>query len=103
MQRPFFSWERIFRLTGSPPPKTTISPGSTSRTNSKPALSRAQLSEATAHPWAFFPMQRGRNPQPSRTAMSLLWLDRITREKAPFSWAAALATASSMESVSNVS
>ena len=38
----------------------TISPGATSRTNSKPQESSAQLSDATAMPQLLFPMQSGR-------------------------------------------
>ena len=44
----------------SPFSMTTTSPGSTSRTNWKPQLSSAQVSEATTMPYSFLPMQSGR-------------------------------------------
>lgn len=99
MQSPFFRPGRTIRLSTEPsPPMTTISPGWISRTKVNPALSSPQDSDATAHPWAFFPRQRGRKPVPSRKAISLPRLERTTREKAPFSCLAASATASSTDS-----
>ena len=61
----------------------TISPGSTSRTNSAPMMSRAQVSEESTQPLAGAgPSISGRTPSGSRTPISL---ERViaTIEKAP--------------------
>ena len=50
----------------------TISPGSTSLRNLAPMESRAQVSLATTQAFPSLPIERGRNPCGSRTAMSEL-------------------------------
>ena len=77
-------------------PATTISPGSSSRSNLAPTAVRAQVSEAkiTAPPRR--PMHRGRKPQGSLAAMSF-WGDMTMREKAPRRPFRAWHTASSAE------
>jgi hypothetical protein len=57
----------------------TISPGSTSRTNSASIRSKAQVSEATTQPSLTLPSESGRIPIGSRTAMSMS-LDSIASE-----------------------
>ncbi len=60
----------------------TISPGSTSRTNSAPMMSSAHVSEASTQPSPTRPSISGRTPSGSRTPISL---ERVmaTTEKAP--------------------
>jgi hypothetical protein len=69
---------------------TITSPGCTSLSNLKPQTSNAQLSELTAKPASFFPIQSGRKPFASRTAINLFLLLAITSEYAPSKNSAAL-------------
>ncbi len=62
---------------------TTISPGSTSRMNSAPVTSSAQLSDAKTYPLPSFPTQRGLRPFGSLTPMSL-FSQIIVKAYAPF-------------------
>ena len=63
-------WSRMdFTPLGS---TTTISPGSTSRTNSAPQASRAQVSLANTYPLPSLPIHKGRNPLGSLAAISFL-------------------------------
>ena len=75
---------------------TISSPGCTSRTNSAPMLSSAQLSEAKTTLSPIRPMHSGRMPLGSRSAMSLRGL-MMRSEKDPSSRGTTRATASSTE------
>ena len=61
---------------------TSSSPGSSSRTNGAPVMSRAGVSEARTQPSSSLPRHRGRKPCGSRTPISRSW-SSSTREKAP--------------------
>ncbi len=82
MQKRGFIGANGKKLSMPPEVAITISPGSTSRTNSAPMMSRAQVSEASTQPSPTFPSISGRTPSGSRTPMSL---ERVmaTIEKAP--------------------
>ena len=82
MQKRGFIGANGKKLSTPPEVAITISPGSTSRTNSAPMMSRAQVSEASTQPSPTFPSISGRTPSGSRTPMSL---ERVmaTIEKAP--------------------
>ena len=86
-------WVRMERQPFSS--NTTISPGSTSRTNSPPAAVMAQLSLAMMSFSPSLPMHSGRKPCGSRAAMSLRGLI-TTSEYAPFSLSIVCSTACSM-------
>ena len=62
-------WVRMLRMPLSS--NTTISPGSTSRTNSPPAARIAQLSLAITSLPPNLPRHKGRKPWGSRAAISL--------------------------------
>ena len=67
-----------------PPPAlmTTISPGSTSRRNSAPMISSAQVSLESTQPSPSRPITSGRTPSASRTPISLVRV-MATIENAP--------------------
>jgi hypothetical protein len=70
------------KLSTCPCSQITISPGSTSRTNSAPMMSSAQVSEASTQPSPIRPSISGRTPSASRTPISLVRV-MATIEKAP--------------------
>ena len=72
----------------------TISPGSTSLTNSAPIAENAQVSEDTKYALSLFPILNGLKPKTSLAAINLRGLI-TTREYAPFIFFMALATAAS--------
>ena len=60
----------------------TISPGSMSRTNEAPTMSKAQVSEATTQPPSRRPNDSGRTPCGSRAAYNV-WPSVTMKQKAP--------------------
>ena len=81
-------------LISPPDVIVTTSPGFTSRMNTAPTVSRAQLSEARMYVLPDLPMHSGLNPYGSLTPMSFLG-EATTSEYAPFIFPAAEITASS--------
>ena len=69
-------------------PIMTISPGSTSRTNSASMMSKAQVSEARIQASPSRPSTSGRTPSGSRTPISAS-CDSATSEYAPSTWRSA--------------
>ena len=60
--RGVFAADDNLRVSAGGGMNVTISPGITSRTNSAPIVSSAQLSEASTYALSRFPIQSGLNP-----------------------------------------
>ena len=66
-----FDLRKVLAVLPSPSENMTISPGSTSRRNSAPIRSNAQVSEAMTGDPSSHPKHKGRKPRGSRTAIIL--------------------------------